>query len=398
MAPVTHMAAPAVAARAGEVVDRATDPVAGAADPPADAPGPPPGGAPAFLLGRTAYTDADWFAREQSQLFARTWALVGDASAVAHPGEYLTATVGGAPLIVTVDDDGTRRAFHNMCRHRGMVMLGGSGTCRAIRCDYHAWRYGLDGSLRVVPQRADQFPDVDPDQLGLLPAAVAEWEGLVFACPDPGVAPLDAWMAGFPDAIGSVRPGLVPQVAMADIPAACNWKLFVENHIDVYHLWYLHALSLADFEHRRFEHRAVGPHWVSYEPRRPSLSGTGSSPGLDAGNPPLAHLAERDRDGLGAHLLFPNVTMAVSAEFVITYAAVPVAPDATRIELRVRAEPGADATGLLAAARSFIDEDISACERVQAAMTSPWFEVGPLARDHEAPIAAFQRNLLAALA
>ena len=89
--------------------------------------------------------------------------------------------------------------------------------------------------------------------------------------------------------------------------------------------------------------------------------------------------------------------MAVSAEFVITYAAVPVAPDRTRIELRVRAEPGADADGLLAAARSFIDEDIAACERIQAALTSPWFAVGPLARDHEAPITAFQRNVLAAL-
>ena len=72
--------------------------------------------------------------------------------------------------------------------------------------------------------------------------------------------------------------------------------------------------------------------------------------------------------------------------------------DSTRIELRVRAEPDADVAGLLAAARSFIDEDVSACERIQAAMSSPWFEVGPLARDHEAPIAAFQRNVLAALA
>ena len=200
-------------------------------------------------------------------------------------------------------------------------------------------------------------------------------------------------MAGFPAAIGSVRPGLLPQVAAADIDAACNWKLFVENHIDVYHLWYLHALSLADFEHRRFEHRAVGPHWVSYEPRRDADGPTG----LDGGNPPIAHLDERDRNGLGAHLLFPNMTMAVSAEFVITYAAVPVAPDRCRIELRVRAEPGADADGLLAAARSFIDEDIAACERIQAALASPWFEVGPLARDHEAPITAFQRHVLAAL-
>jgi phenylpropionate dioxygenase-like ring-hydroxylating dioxygenase large terminal subunit len=349
--------------------------------------------APAFLLDRDAYTDAGWFRREQAGLFARTWALVGNAADVSRPGSYLTATVGGVPLIVVAGEDGLLRAFHNMCRHRGMVMLEGRGTCRAIRCDYHAWRYGLDGTLRVVPQRGEQFPDLDADGLGLLPAAVAEWEGMVFACPDPAVAPLDEWMAGFPAAIGSVRPGLLPQVAAADIDAACNWKLFVENHIDVYHLWYLHALTLADFEHRLFEHRAVGPHWVSYEPRRDADGSTG----LDGGNPPIAHLDERDRNGLGAHLLFPNTTFAVSAEFVITYAAAPVAPDRCRIELRVRAEPGADAEGLLAAARSFIDEDIAACERIQAAMASPWFSVGPLARDHEAPITAFQRHVLAAL-
>jgi Rieske 2Fe-2S family protein len=349
--------------------------------------------APTFLLDRAAYADPDWFRREQSDLFARTWALVGDAAAVRRPGDYLTAAVGGVPLVVVVGEDGVRRAFHNMCRHRGMVMLEGQGACRAIRCEYHDWRYGLDGSLLVVPQRADQFPDLDAAGLGLVPAAVAEWEGLLFACPDAAVAPLGAWMGEFPVAIGSVRPGLLPEVAAADIPAACNWKLFVENHIDVYHLWYLHALSLADFEHRLFEHRAVGPHWVSYEPRRADDGPTG----LDAGNPPIAHLDDRDRNGLGAHLLFPNITFAVSAEFVITYAAVPVAPDRTRIELRVRAEPGADADGLLAAARSFIDEDISACERVQAALASPWFAVGPLARDHEAPITSFQRNVLAAL-
>jgi choline monooxygenase len=350
---------------------------------------------PAFLLEPRAYTDPEWFRREQARLFARTWALVGDAAALRRPGDYLATSVGGVPLVIVVDERGTLRAFHNMCRHRGMVMVAGCGSgCESIRCGYHDWRYGLDGSLRVVPQRADQFPGLDPAGMGLLPAAVAEWEGMVFACPDPGVAPLADWLGRFPDGIGSVRPGLVPQVAAADIPAACNWKLFVENHIDVYHLWYLHAASLGDFDHRRFEHRPVGPHWVSYEPRRGSAGPTA----LDAGNPPIAHLDERDRNGLGAHLLFPNTTLAVSAEFVITYAVVPEAPDRSRIELRVRAEPGADAAGLLAAARSFIDEDIGACERIQAALASPWFQVGPLARDHEAPISDFHRNLLAALA
>jgi len=349
---------------------------------------------PAFLLEPGAYRDDDWFRREQARLFARSWALVGDAAALRRTGDFLTATVGGVPLVVVVDEAGEWRAFHNMCRHRGMTMVAGCGSGQqAIRCEYHDWRYGLDGSLRVVPQRGDQFPDLDLGALGLLPAAVAEWEGLVFACPDPAVAPLADWMGGFPGAIGSVRPGALPQIAAADIPARCNWKLFVENHIDVYHLWYLHAGSLADFDHRRFEHRAIGPHWVSYEPRRAGAGPTG----LDGGNPPIAHLAERDRGGLGAHLLFPHMTFAVSAEFFISYAVVPEAPDRSRVELRIRAETTADPAPLLAAARSFIDEDIAACERIQAALASPWFAVGPLARDHEAPIAAFHRHLLAAL-
>ncbi len=372
------------------------EPAAGNA--PGPAPGPAEADGPAVLLGPEAYVDGGWYRREQARLFARTWQLVGDAAALREPGDYLATTVGGVPLLLVTGEDGTTRAFHNVCRHRGMVIVDGQGTgCRAIRCEYHDWRYGLDGALRVVPQRAEQFPGLDPAALGLLPAAYGEWEGLAFACPDPGVAPLAEWMAGFPGAIGSVRPGLVPQVAAADIPAACNWKLFVENHIDVYHLWYLHAGSLADFDHPRFEHRAVGPHWASYEPLRPAAAAGAGGSSLDAGNPPLAHLDARDRNGLGAHLLFPNTTFAVSAEFVITYAVVPEAPDRSRIELRVRAEPGADAAGLLAAARSFIDEDVAACERIQAALASPWFRVGPLAREHEAPIAAFHRNLLDAL-
>ncbi|MBV8961427.1 MAG: hypothetical protein JO087_21905, partial [Actinobacteria bacterium] len=61
------------------------------------------------------------------------------------------------------------------------------------------------------------------------------------------------------------------------------------------------------------------------------------------------------------------------------------------------AEAGADGDALLEAARSFIDEDIHACERIQAAMASPWFEVGPLAREHEAPITAFHEHVLAEL-
>ncbi|MCU1379458.1 MAG: hypothetical protein JWN29_2441 [Acidimicrobiales bacterium] len=348
-----------------------------------------------YLLPTEAYRSADWLERELGELFTARWALAAASEELAEPGDYVAVTVGHAPLLVVRGADGGLRAFHNLCRHRGMQLLTGTGRCeRTIDCFYHQWRYGLDGALQVVPQRREQFPDLEPSDWGLLPATVGEWEGMVFVHPDPAASPLADAVAGLAANLGSFRPGALRQVATAHLDARCNWKLFVENHIDVYHLWYLHERSLGDFDHTRFEHRQVGADWFSYEPlRHDDLAGAE----LTSGTVAIGHLDGRDRHGLGAHLVFPNLMVATAAEFVATYVAVPVAPDHTRIELRVRAEPDADADQLLAAVQSFIVEDIEACERVQATLASPAFGVGPLAADHEAPITAFHRNVLAAV-
>jgi len=346
-----------------------------------------------FLLRPEAYLDPAWYAREQRDLFARTWGLVAHVEQLAEPGDWLAANVGAAPLLVLRHPDGGLRAFHNLCRHRGMVLLDGCGRDTEIGCFYHGWRYGLDGALRVVPQRRQQFPDLDAERCGLLPASVEVWEGMVFAHPDPDAPPLAEALGELPQMIGSHRPGRLQLAAAADLPAACNWKLLVENHIDVYHLWYLHESSLGDFDHARFEHHQVGRNWVSYEPIRAA-----DRPGLERGTVPIQHLAERDRRGIGAHLIFPNVLMAANADFYMSYAVVPDAPERCHVAVRIRAEPGADADALVAAARSFIDEDVRACEHIQAGLHSPWFSVGPLAQDHEAPITAFHTAVLAALA
>jgi hypothetical protein len=89
--------------------------------------------------------------------------------------------------------------------------------------------------------------------------------------------------------------------------------------------------------------------------------------------------------------------MAAAAEFFATYVAEAHGPAETVIDLRVRAEESADAGKLVDAVRSFVLEDIVACEAVQEAVSSPAFAVGPLARHHEAPITAFHRHVLAAL-
>jgi phenylpropionate dioxygenase-like ring-hydroxylating dioxygenase large terminal subunit len=352
-------------------------------------------GRAAYLLAPSAYRDRPWFERERARLFTARWTLIAAEHELASPGTYVAATLGDAPIVVVRDDDGALHAFHNFCRHRGMMLLAdGVGDCGgSITCFYHRWRYGLDGALKLVPQRKEQFPGLDVTQWGLLPASVGVWEGMVFAHPDPHAKPLADFVAPLAANIGSFRPGALRQVAHVELEARCNWKLFVENHIDVYHLWYLHESTLGDFDHTRFEHHNVEGNWFSYEPQRDESR----RPSLTAGTTAIAHLNEHDRVGLGAHLLFPSLMVATSTEFFATYQAVPIAPDRTRIELRIRAESSANPEALIAATRSFIEEDIGACERVQAALAAPAFAVGPLAVGHEAPIARFHEHLLSRL-
>ncbi|MBT6511580.1 MAG: Rieske (2Fe-2S) protein, partial [Rhodospirillaceae bacterium] len=101
-------------------------------------------------LPNACYTDAEWLKLENERLFARTWMYAGCLDQLAQPGDAFPTTIGGKPVLLVHGRDGEIRAFHNVCRHRGAVLV--DKPCKglaALTCPYHAWAYGLDGSLRT---------------------------------------------------------------------------------------------------------------------------------------------------------------------------------------------------------------------------------------------------------
>ena len=344
------------------------------------------------LLGASSiaalYRDPAVLATERTHLFSASWALVASADEVAARGSYVTASAGGIPLAVVRGADGALRAFHNVCRHRGMTLLEGSGTVgRFMTCPYHQWSYATTGELVRVPQEDDQFGAVDRCALGLGPAQVAVWGGMVFANPSLHAPGLPQTMAGLDARLDGFLAGPLRQVAVVRYEAACNWKLLVENHIDVYHLWYLHARSLAAYDHRKFSWESLGDNWWSLEPMM--------EPQPQGG---FAWVPEGMRHHIGAYLLFPNLMLVTTDEYFASYDAVPVAADRTVLTLRVRSSDDCDADALVASIRSFMAEDVTACERMQQGAASPWFGVGALASTHEDPIRRFHASLLRAVA
>jgi Rieske 2Fe-2S family protein len=206
---------------------------------------------------------------------------------------------------------------------------------------------------------------------------------MVFASPQPELGEVAL-------AFGELGVRLTPylhhdllELACEDYAVDCNWKFVVENHIDVYHLWYLHKQSLGAFDHPAFRYEQLGPNWWSEESLR------------DPSDPPrgLSYLSDEQSAAIGAHLFFPNLMLVTTGDYFATYDAVPLDAVRTRLTLRIWGLPGANGKALVAQVRSFLNEDIVICRRLQQAVTSRAFALGPLARTHEAPMLAFHDHL-----
>ena len=199
------------------------------------------------------YVDADFHRAEIDKLFHDHWLYLGPASELKNAGDYVAYDLVGQPVVVTRDQQGTLRAFYNVCRHHAACIASGKGNAELLTCPYHGWAYRLDGSLRRAP-RLGKLENFKVDEFGLNPVELEVWAGLMFvhfAKPSRGVA--------------ETYPGLEAYLKAADLESlrfvtrrsyelACNWKVFVDNYLDGgYHVEYLHPDLAAGLDLDNYE-------------------------------------------------------------------------------------------------------------------------------------------------
>jgi phenylpropionate dioxygenase-like ring-hydroxylating dioxygenase large terminal subunit len=185
---------------------------------------------------------ADWYSdprvleRERDRIFAVTWQYAGWTAQVERPGSFFTSVAGHIPCVVTRDREGELRAFVNVCRHRGHLVAQGSGSRETLQCPYHAWTYGLDGSLRRAP-RSEREPDFDASNLSLLPIAVQTWGPFVFVNPDAAAEPLEETIDEVSGLIGKsgLDLGTLQFHSHHEWEQSVNWKVALENYLECYH-------------------------------------------------------------------------------------------------------------------------------------------------------------------
>ena len=341
------------------------------------------------------YRDDEQFHRELDAIWLREWLLVGHCSEWDPPGSFRVQPIGDQQIVITRDREGAWHAFHNTCRHRGSRLCteaSGRFPGGRIVCPYHAWAYGLDGSLLKAP-RMDEVEGFDPAEHGLYRVAVAEVAGFVFinaglpAGAHPG--------SSLDEGLEAVRPWPTKQLALVhreshDID--CNWKVFWENFLECYHcpsvhpdlckLVPLYGQAANSFDELPADHpwRETGDrHELADGAVTWSLDGQTPLPSFEGVKPHLAGAGVRFGDAV------PSSYIAGHIDHFRTVQILPLTATTTRLTLtwfvhRDTLEAGdIDVERLTAFARKVVLEDARAASLNQQGLSCAVHEAGVLA-------------------
>ncbi|MEO6384094.1 MAG: aromatic ring-hydroxylating dioxygenase subunit alpha, partial [Thermomonas sp.] len=198
--------------------------------------------ATATALPARCYVEASMPAIDRRVVFDRCWQLIAHACQLQNAGDHVISNLAGLPVIAVRGADDVIRVFHNVCRHRAGPIAQCDGlAAKSLRCRYHGWNYGLDGVLKSAPEMQDAL-HFEASDIRLPQLAVKLWQGLVFAAVDATQAPdFDAFVAGIDARLGTVR-GLenYGRHHRVGYDIACNWKVYVDNFLEGYHVPHVH--------------------------------------------------------------------------------------------------------------------------------------------------------------
>lgn len=320
----------------------------------------------AVALPAPFYNDSEAATTERERVFARSWQLVAHAAQLNGHGDHVVADVAGLPLIIVRGTDGILRAFHNVCRHRAgpLAHCDGRGA-RALVCRYHGWAYELDGRLRGAPEMKG-VGNFSVDDIRLPEAAVAEWQGLVFAAVSD-VPPFADVVNGIDARIAKHRIGTFSFTRRVSYEIRCNWKVYIDNFLEGYHLPVVHPGLNRLLDYRSYVTEPGAWHSLQWSPLESADSG------------------DVNFYGTGEALyyfVYPNTMLNILPGRMQTNRVLPLDVDRCRVDFDYYYP--ADTAGDARAARDLEfseevqQEDIAICEAVQRGLASGSYLAGRL--------------------
>jgi len=357
-------------------------------------------------LPNERYTDAAAFTQDRKFVMGTGWSCIAFAEDLPENNYVLPIDFMGVPLMVTRDNDGQLRVFHNVCSHRGMHLA--EEPCQTkgmLVCPYHSWSYKMNGELRGTPHVGGygehNHAEFDRAKGNLREVRSAIWLNAVFVNLTGDAIAFEDYLQPLTrqfDELCSLDDRLKFASGNDDcrttMTVQSNWKLPVENYLESYHLPTVHP-----------ELNKTSPLNVHFDLERfDNGGGQGSEnysrtnimdqylPGLPSWHSDKANLALYP-------VLYPNTFIGLHSDHLFIMYLQPTAHDLTVEHVRI-SYVGEDALkqpyrahrqALLDSWANVFKEDIFAVERMQKGRASPGYEGGVFSPAMDAPTVHFHQ-------
>ena len=322
-------------------------------------------------LDPSYYVDPGVFETERQSIFRRSWQMLGPASRLEQPGDYLAVDVAGWKLFAMRGRDGVLRGFHNVCRHRGARLLPeGRGKTQVLRCPYHQWVYEQNGALRQAPWFGED-PCFKLADWPLEQAQLAQWRGLLFIAIEPRVELIEQ-LGDLPGEVAGYPIETFVAAEERRFTMKSNWKTYTDNFVEGYHIPGIHPGFMKVIDFANFETVA--------------LEG-------------MVRMTSPQKDGSiygGKWLwMWPNWTLSVFPGGMNTSRINPTSVGTTDLIYDfyfadLSPESEASRRNTVEVNCGIVREDFGICEHTQNNYASGAYKPGPLSPRHEQSVAYFQ--------
>lgn len=337
----------------------------------------------AETLASRFYTDAAILALEKTHIFQRTWQLVGTLSqpcgqrdgvprTIADPETYFAFDLAGEPIVVVRDKAGVLRAFSNVCRHRAGPITEGAGCRNVFNCAYHGWTYTLDGRLIGTPE-IDGVEFFDRSAMGMVPLRCETWQQFIFVNFSSDGPSLEEYLGNISQKAEEFSFKGLALAERRDYIVNCNWKVYVDNYLEGYHIPIVHPGLMKEIDYPRYRCETFRYHSQQLGPVKPLKPGEEAqriyAPGTGL------------KDAL-YFWVFPNLMLNFYPDNVSTNLIVPLSHDKTLTifewyfedanSQRVRER----AAKAIAFSDEVQQEDVHICEAVQRGLQSSTYDRG----------------------
>ncbi len=354
-------------------------------------------------LAGALFTDESFLQLERTQLFGRSWICIGLSADTAHKGDLFPVTVLGLPLLMVRDGE-RLRVFHNVCRHRGAILVETAAHAGPrIVCPYHGWVIGSTGSwqqhLTWAVLGRTRAQDWKPTRWGCGRCVARSGPGMSSSI--SGTAPeFSEWIQPVATRFAAVAWDELrcDRALERRLEIAANWKIVCENFVESYHLPSVHP-ELNSVNPMAAHYQILGGH---------SYLGQGGSAYQGEAIAAAALPLMRARGGYSSYeslLVFPNLILGPLPDMTFSIVILPLSAERTAERVSFLLRRGCLLAAGYEAVRSrsadFIAkvnaEDVGIVESVQRGRHSPAFDGGLFAPGQEATLAAIQKMVAAAI-